>query len=166
MAQPTRIARLRSIANRRDAATVRSGRSPLPPPIAAWRMASNSRSRLSPVGARSLAKKLSTSARTWAASASSSCASRSIVSTGIEGLQPRRLAIASEGDLLDPRLCVLQPRLAVSPQPVAFLVERDRLVERRLALLERANDLLEPRKRGLEAQSANVVFSVSHEPWL
>src|SRR6058998_766625 len=124
------------MANRRDAATVRSGRSLLPPPIAAWRMASNSRSRLSPVGANSLAKKLSTSARTWAASASSSCASRSIVSTGIEGLQPRRLAIASEGDLLNPRLRVLQARLAMALQPVALLVKLDRAVERRLALFE------------------------------
>src|SRR5438309_9762521 len=138
------------MANRRDAATVSSGRSLLPPPIAAWRMASNSRSRPSPVGARSLAKKLSTSARTRRASASSSCASRSMVSTGIEGLQPRRLAVAPERDLLDPRLRVLEPGLAVPPQPVAFLIEGDRLVERRLTFLERAYDLFQPGKRGLD----------------
>src|SRR5438445_4564891 len=128
------------MANRRDAATVSSGRSLLPPPIAAWRMASNSRSRPSTGGASSLAKKLSTSARTRRASASSSWASRSIVSTGIEGLQPRRLAVAPERDLLDPRLRVLEPRLTVPPQLVAFLIEGDRVVERRLPFLERPYD--------------------------
>src|SRR4051812_5848417 len=150
------------MANKRDAATVRSGRSRLPPPIAAWRIASNSRSRLSPVGASSLAKKLSTSARTRRPSASSSWASRSTVSTGIERLQPRRLAVVAERDLLDPRLRVLEPRLAMPLQPIAFLIQRDRLVERRLALLERAHDLLEPRKRGLEAQLPDIIFSGCH----
>src|SRR5438309_8526448 len=138
------------MANSRDAATVTNGRSLLPPPIAAWRMASNNRSRLSPVGASSLAKKLSTSARTRRPSSSSSWASRSTVSTGIERLQPRRLAVAAERDLLDPRLRVLEPRLTVPPQLVAFLIEGDRLVERRLTFLERAYDLFQPGKRGLD----------------
>ena len=39
-------------------------------------------------------------------------------------------------------------------QPVAFLVELDRLVERRLAALEQPDDLLEPGERRLEAQLA------------
>src|SRR4051812_44606004 len=126
-------------------------------------MASNSRSRPSPVGASSLAKKLSTSARMRRASASSSCASPSIVSTGIEGLQPRRLAVAPERDLLDPRLRVLEPGLAVAPQPVTFLVEGDRLVERRLTLFERAHDLFEAGKRRLETQFADVGrFGICH----
>src|SRR5258708_6580695 len=79
-----------------------------------------------------------------------------MVSTGIEGLEPRRLAVAAEGDLFDPRLGVLEPRLAMALQAVALLVELDRLVERCLAFLERAHDLLEPGKRGLEAQLADV----------
>src|SRR6266700_1574747 len=120
-------------------------------------MAAYSRSRPSPVGASNLAKKPSTSARTRAASAFSCSASRSMVSTGIEGLQPRRLAVAAEGDLLDPRLRILEPRLAMALEPVAFLVQLDRPVERRLALLERAHDLLEPRERGLEAQLTDVL---------
>ena len=39
-------------------------------------------------------------------------------------------------------------------QAIAFLVEFDRLVERRLAALEQPDDLLEPRQRRLEAQLA------------
>src|SRR5206468_7349635 len=135
------------------------GRSLLPPPIAAWRIASKSRSRPSPVGASSRAKKLSTSARTRAASAFSSPAERSIVSTGIERLEAGRLAVATEGDLLDPRLRILQPRFAVALQPIALLVELDGAVERRFAFLERAHDLFEPRKRGLEAQLTDVLNS-------
>jgi hypothetical protein len=52
--------------------------------------------------------------------------------------------------------------LAMALQSIAFLVKLDRLVERRLALLERADDLLEPRKRGLEAQLADVGLSGGH----
>src|SRR3954465_2202470 len=126
IAQPTRSARCGSIANNREAAIVSIGRSLLPPPIAAWRMASNSRSRPSPVGASSRAKKLSTSARTRAASAFSSPAERSIVSTGIERLEADRLAVAAERNLLDPRLRVLQAGFAVALQPIALLVQLDR----------------------------------------
>src|SRR5207245_2229646 len=82
----------------------------------------------SPVGANSRAKKLSTSARTRAASAFSSPAERSIVSTGIERLEAGRLAVATECDLLDPRLCILQPGFTVALQPVALLVKLDRAV--------------------------------------
>src|SRR3954469_18770777 len=125
-------------------------------------MASYSCSRPSPVGASILAKKLSTSAETRAVSASSSAASRSMISTGIERLEARRLAVAAEGDLLDARLGVLQSRLAMALQPVAFLIELDRLVERRLALLEHAHDLLEPRERSLERQLADFGLSGGH----
>src|SRR5262249_29441746 len=49
-------------------------------------------------------------------------------------------------------------------QPVALLIERDRLVEWRFALLERADDLLEPHERRLEAQLADVgIRSGGHE---
>src|SRR5215208_1052664 len=140
---------------------VMSGRSLLPPPIAAWRIASYRRSRPSPVGASALAKKLSTSARTRFASAWSSLASRSMASTGIERLEPRRLAVAAERDLLDPRLSILEASLAMTLQPIPFLIELDRQIERRLALLQRAHDLLEPRERSLEAQLADV-FNSSH----
>src|SRR5437763_9187706 len=132
--------------------------------MAAWRMASNSRSRPSPVGASRRAKKLSTSAQTRAASAFSSPAERSIVSTGIERLEAGRLAVAAECDLLDPRLRVLEPRLAMALQPVALLIEFDRAVERRLALFERAHDLLEPRERSLEAQLADVLNGGHDQP--
>src|SRR6185369_16497561 len=88
--------------------------------------------------------------------ASSNPASRSTVSTGIERLDARGLAVTAEGNLLDPRLGFFQARLAVALQPVAFLVELDRPVERRLTLFERTYDLLEPGKRGLEAQLADV----------
>src|SRR5437660_8451318 len=120
-------------------------------------MAAYSRSRPSPVGASSVAKKLSTSARTRAASSFSCSASRSMVSTGIEGLQPRRLAVAAERNLLDPRLRVLEACFAMALQSVTFLVQLDRPVERRLALLKRAHDFLEPRERCLEAQLADVL---------
>src|SRR5438270_1963116 len=151
IAQPTRSARSGSIAKSREAAMVSIGRSLLPPRMAAWRMASNSRSRPSPVGASSRAKKLSTSARTRAASAFSSPAERSIVSTGIERLEAGRLAVATECDLLDPRLCVLQTCFAVALQAIALLIELNRAVERRFALFECAHDLFEPRERSLEA---------------
>ena len=59
-------------------------------------------------------------------------------------------------------LGVLQPRLAMALQPVALLVEFDRTVERRLALLERAHDLLEARERRLEAQLADVFSAGGH----
>src|SRR5437763_16982503 len=123
IAHPTRSARSGWIANNREAAMVSIGRSLLPPPIAAWRMASNNRSRPSEVGASSRAKKSSTSARTRAASLFSSPAERSIVSTGIERLEAGRLAVAAERDLLDPRLRILQPRFAMALQPVALLLE-------------------------------------------
>ena len=49
-------------------------------------------------------------------------------------------------------------------EPVALLVELDRLVERRLALFERAHDLLEPRSA---ASKLNWLTSVSALwPWL
>src|SRR3954464_11735361 len=149
IAQPTRSARSGSIANSRQAAMVSIGRSLLPPPMAAWRMASNSRSRPSPVGANSRAKKSSTSARTRAASAFSSLAERSIVSTGIERLEAGRLAVAAERNLLDPRLRILQTRFAVALQPIALLIQLDRSVERRLALFQRAHNLFQPRERSL-----------------
>src|SRR3954447_14288139 len=164
IAQPTRSARCGSIANRRDAAMVSIGRSLLPPPMAAWRIASNSRSRPSPVGASSRAKKLSTSARTRAASAFSSPAERSIVSTGIERLEAGRFAVAAERNLLNPRLRILQTRFAVALQPIALLIEFDRTVERRLAFLQRAHDLLEPRKRSLEAQLTDVLNGGHDQP--
>src|SRR5689334_2464946 len=84
-----------------------------------------------------------------------------MVSTGIERLEARGLAVASECDLLDPRLRVLEPRLAMPPQPVAFLVELDRLVERRFALFQRADDLLEAPQGVLEAQLFDVTRSGS-----
>src|SRR3954471_11822254 len=115
-------------------------------------MASYSCSRPSPVGASILAKKLSTSAETRVVSASSSLASRSMISTGIERLDARRLAVAAERDLLDPRLRVLEPRLAMAFQPVPLLVQLNRLIERRFAFFERAHDLLEARERRFEAQ--------------
>src|SRR5581483_1723589 len=84
------------------------------------------------------------------------------VSTGIEGLQPRRLAVASEGDLLDPRLRILEPRLAVPLQAIALLIELNRPVQRRLTLLERSDDFLETLQRRLKAHLADVCFSGSH----
>ena len=68
------------------------------------------------------------------------------------GVTPGRPAVGAEGNLLDPLLRRLEPRLAMTAKPVAFLVELDRLVERRLALFKQANDLLEPGKRCFEAQ--------------
>src|SRR5215217_5842295 len=143
MAVPTRSAHSRSIANRRDAPMVRSGRRRFPPPIVAWRMASKSCALPSVMVGRSSSNSSSMSVATRAASASSSLRVRSIVSTGIERLHARGLAVAAEGDLLDTGLRILQARLAMPLQPVAFLVQLDRLVERRFALLERADDLLE-----------------------
>ena len=78
------------------------------------------------------------------------------------GAVPARLAVGAERDPLDPRLRRLQPRFAVALQPVAFLVELDRLVERRFALLQHPDDLLEPRKRVLETQLKRRLLSVHH----
>ena len=58
------------------------------------------------------------------------------------------------------RLRRLQPRLALLLQPVALAVERDRLVERRLAALELADDLLEPLQRRFEAELGDILFLI------
>src|SRR4051794_33760330 len=97
---------------------VSSGRSRLPPPMAAWRIAAWRRARLSRVGLRRLAKSGSSAGDAGFASAATARASRSMVSTGIERLELGRLAVGAERDLLDPCLRVLEPRLAVAPQPV------------------------------------------------
>src|SRR6476646_8640732 len=51
-------------------------------------------------------------------------------------------------------------------QLVALLIERDRLVERGLALLERTDDVFQPRKRGFEAQLAYFGFNSGHQRFL
>src|SRR5882724_7858210 len=79
-----------------------------------------------------------------------------MVSIGIERLDARRLAVAAEGNLLDPRLRILEARLAMPFQPVAFLIQLNRLIERRLTLFERAHDLFEPCERRLETQLTDV----------
>src|SRR5687767_3231208 len=140
------------MANNCAAALVSSGRSRLPPPTAAWRIAWYNRSRASPLFSSRREKKLSISADRRFDSASKSALERSMISTPIERGRARGLAVGTERDLLDARLGGLQPRLAMALQPVAFLVELDRLVERRLATLEQPDDLLEPCKRRLEAQ--------------
>src|SRR3712207_7647943 len=47
-------------------------------------------------------------------------------------------------------------------QPVALLVQLDRTVQRRLALLKRAHDLLEPPQRVLEAQLTHIGLGSGH----
>src|SRR3990170_5141525 len=152
IAAPTRSARSGSMANNCAAALVSSGRRRLPPPTAACRIASYKWSRASPLFSSSREKKLSISADRRFDSASKSALERSMISTPIERGRARRLAVGAEGDLLDARLGSLQPRFAMALQAVAFLVQLDRLVQRRLAALEQPDDLLEPRKRRLEAQ--------------
>src|SRR5688572_21960341 len=124
-----RIARRSSIANSRAAATASSGRKRLPPPIAAWRMASNRRSRWSP-GERSKWVKIASTAReTRRDSRSSATEGLSSMSIDIERLRAGGLAVGAERDLIDPGLGGLEPRLAMPLQPVAALVKLDRLVE-------------------------------------
>src|SRR5687768_5129512 len=82
----------------------------------------------------------------------------------VEGCGAGRLAVAAELDLLDPRLRRLQPRLALLLQPVAFAVELDRFIERGLAALEPADDLLEPLQRGFEGELGNGFGRVGHGP--
>ena len=153
--------RSRTVARRR---TVSSGRSRLPPPIAAWRIASYSRSRPSPgdfeaVGRTSASTSADTRSRLGVEGRPRP---RSTSSTSIERRRAGRLAVGAERDLLDPRLRRLEPRLAMPLQPVAALVELDRLVERRLAVLERADDLFElrpapPRSSGRRCRSVGGV---------
>src|SRR5688572_9357177 len=80
------------------------------------------------------------------------------LSSSIERFRALRLAVRPERDLLDPRLGGLQPRLAVSLQPVAALVKLDRFIERRLPLLEAAHNLLQLGQRRLETQLLDVAF--------
>ena len=92
--------------------------------VAAWRRAAARRSRRSRRETRLRLRRRARPARGRSSQPASN------------GVTPGRLAVGAEGDLLDPRLRRLQPRLAMALQPVAFLVELDRLVERRLAALE------------------------------
>src|SRR5688500_11590570 len=115
------------MANNCAAALVSKGRSRLTPPTAAWRIASYSRPRGSAGDVSKREKKLSISADRRTASASHSARLRSMPSTAIEGRDAGGLAVGAERDLLDARLCRLQPRLAMALQPVAFLVQLDRL---------------------------------------
>ena len=55
-----------------------------------------------------------------------------------------------------------EPRLALLLQPVALAVEFDRLVERGLAALQLADDLLEPLQRRFEGELGNVFLLVCH----
>src|SRR4029450_13095676 len=151
MAAPTRTARRSSIANRRAAATASNGRKRLPPPIAAWRMASNSRSRLSPGGRSKCANIASTARETRRDSRSMATPGRASMSIDIEGLRAVRTAVRAKRDLLDAHLRRLEPRLAVPLQLVPTLVELDRFIERRAALLERAHDGFELSQSLLEA---------------
>src|SRR4051812_28481588 len=95
---------------------------------------------------------------------SSSAAERIMIgSIGAEGRGAGRRAVGAELDLLDPRLRCLEPRLALLLQAVAFAVELDRGVERRLAALQLAHDLFEPLERVLEGKGGNVLgYLVSH----
>src|SRR4030095_10224098 len=52
--------------------------------------------------------------------------------------------------------------LAVPTEPVAFLIELNRLVERSLSTFEQAHDLLKARERRLEAQFA-LLFGRVHQ---
>src|SRR5688500_5114384 len=131
--------------------------------MAAWRIAAKRRDLPSPGSARRSAKKRSISTESRAASASKLVRPRSIVSSGIERFQPSRLAVGAERDLLDPGLRVPQPRLAVALEALTFLIQRDRGVERRLTLFERAHDLLQPGKRGLEGQLVDLGLGTGHD---
>src|SRR5687767_16012047 len=89
------------MANNCAAALVSSGRSRLPPPTAAWRIASYNRSRASPLFSSNREKKLSISADRRFDSASKSALERSTISTPIERSHAGRLAVGAERDLLD-----------------------------------------------------------------
>src|SRR5689334_4150324 len=82
------------------------------------------------------------------------CAART--SLHVERLAALRLAGRIEGDLLHPRLGLAQQLLAAALEHLAALVDRDRLLERDLALLESLDDRLELLDRPLEGELADV----------
>src|SRR3954469_1752394 len=71
----------------------------------------------------------------------------------VERRRPGRLAVRTDGDLLDAGLGALQQRLAVLLQGLAALVDRDRVLEGHVALLEPLHDGLELLERLLEGQA-------------
>src|SRR6266851_5176292 len=81
----------------------------------------------------------------------------------VERLGSGRLARGIEGDLLDPGLGLAQQLDAAALERFAALVDRDRLLERHLALLEPLDDRFELLDRLLEGQPRDVgVFG--HDP--
>src|SRR5215472_7324537 len=74
----------------------------------------------------------------------------------IERLGALRLAGCIEGDLLDARLGLAQQLLAAALEDLAALVDRDRFLERDLALLEPPDDRLQLLDRLLEGKLADV----------
>src|SRR5438067_643607 len=72
-----------------------------------------------------------------------------------------------ESDLLDPRLGLAQQFLAAALECFAALVDRDRLLEWHLALLEPLDDRFKLVKRPFERQRANIAIgTVGHDPHL
>src|SRR5258708_20473056 len=88
---------------------------------------------------------------------------REWTSRHIQRLGAFRLAAGVEGDLLDPRLGLAQYLLAAALERFAALVDRDRLLERHLALLEPLDDRFELLDRFLEGELLDVgVVGVGH----
>src|SRR5712691_10886727 len=81
----------------------------------------------------------------------------------VERLGSGRLARGIEGDLLDPGLGLAQQFHAATLERLAALVDRDRLLERHLALLEPLDDRFELLDRLLEGQARDVGV-VRHDP--
>ena len=81
----------------------------------------------------------------------------------VERLGAGRLAGGVERDLLDPRLGLPQQLLAAALERLAALVDRDRLLERHLALFEPLDDRFKLLDRLLEGQGRDVaVGRVGH----
>src|SRR2546430_1138659 len=74
----------------------------------------------------------------------------------IQGFGAGRLAAGIERDLLDPRLGRAQQFLAAALERLAALVDRDRLLERHLAVLQPLDDGFELLDRALERQPRDV----------
>src|SRR6478735_8111747 len=140
-ARPTRSDERLSTWNSSAAARTSKGRSLLPPPIAAWRIASYRRARASSGTVSRFSKARSMSAATVSIALRSVIGTTPIVeSAGIERLAAARISVGPERDLFDPRLCRLELRLALRAELVALRIELNRFGEGRVAAFETMDD--------------------------
>src|SRR6185437_6187006 len=87
---------------------------------------------------------------------------RPMALVGVERFDAHSLSVGPGDDLFDPRLRRVEPRLAMFAELLAALVQADRIVERNLAALKLADDVLECAECVLEAHLRNIGALLIH----